>query len=94
MATAHHDSHRVKGCQTSHGLRALASTTINEQNFDVDVIEAAQSHIDKDNERNAYNRTEYLEKRRVLIIWWNNHIAEASQGSRSFTGLTAMKIAS
>lgn len=37
-----------KGRQTSHGLRALASTTLNEQGFDVDVIEAALSHVDKD----------------------------------------------
>ena len=29
-----------KGRQTSHGLRALASTTLNEQSFDVDAIEA------------------------------------------------------
>jgi len=31
----------------SHGLRALASTTLNEQGFDPDVIEAALAHIDK-----------------------------------------------
>ena len=83
-----------KGRQTSHGLRALASTTLNEQNFDVDVIEAALSHIDKDKVRSAYNRTDYLERRRVLMSWWSNHIAEASKGSGSITGLKAMKIVS
>ena len=83
-----------KGRQTSHGLRALASTTLNEQNFDVDVIEAALSHIDKDKVRSAYNRTDYLERRRVLITWWNNHIAEAGKGSSSITGLRAMKLVS
>jgi integrase len=31
----------------SHGLRALASTTLNEQGFEPDVIEAALAHIDK-----------------------------------------------
>ena len=35
----------------SHGLRALASTTLNEQGFDPDVIEAALAHIDKNEVR-------------------------------------------
>ena len=83
-----------KGRQTSHGLRALASTTLNEQSFDVDVIEAALSHIDKDKVRSAYNRTDYLERRRVLMSWWSDHIEEASKGSNSITGLKAMKIVS
>jgi len=81
-----------KGRQTSHGLRALASTTLNEQNFDADVVEAALSHVDKDKVRSAYNRTDYLERRRVLMSWWSKHIEEASQGSNSITGLKALKI--
>ena len=36
-----------KGELVAHGLRALASTTLNEQNFDADVIEAALAHVDK-----------------------------------------------
>jgi integrase len=81
-----------KGRQTSHGLRALASTTQNEQNFDADVIEAALSHVDKDKVRSAYNRTDYLERRKVLMNWWSDHITEASKGSNSITGLKGMKI--
>jgi len=82
-----------KGRQTSHGLRALASTTLNEQNFDVDVIEAALSHIDKDKVRSAYNRTDYLERRKVVMSWWSEHIEKASIGSNSISGLKAIKIA-
>lgn len=82
-----------KGRQTSHGLRALASTTLNEQGFDVDVIEAALSHIDKDKVRSAYNRTDYLERRKVVMSWWSKHIEKASNGSNSITGLKALKIA-
>jgi integrase len=82
-----------KGRQTSHGLRALASTTLNEQSFDVDVIEAALSHVDKDKVRSAYNRTDYLERRKVVMSWWSDHIEEASKGSNSITGLKALKIA-
>jgi len=82
-----------KGQQTSHGLRALASTTLNEQGFDVDVIEAALSHVDKDKVRSAYNRTDYLERRKKVMCWWSNHIEEASNGSNSITGLKTLKIA-
>ena len=64
----------------SHGLRALASTTLNEQGFDPDVIEAALAHIDKNEVRRAYNRAEYLKRRRVLMCWWSEHIEKAATG--------------
>ncbi|RWX54089.1 integrase domain-containing protein [Photobacterium chitinilyticum] len=67
------------GILVAHGLRALASTTLNEQGFDPDVIEAALAHVDKNEVRRAYNRAEYLEKRRELMTWWSNHIVAASQ---------------
>tara|TARA_R110000737_G_scaffold67694_1_gene95689 strand:+ start:174 stop:1436 length:1263 start_codon:yes stop_codon:yes gene_type:complete len=69
----------------SHGLRALASTTLNEQGFDPDVIEAALAHIDKNEVRRAYNRAEYLERRRVLMCWWSEHIAQAATGNMSLS---------
>jgi len=64
----------------SHGLRALASTTLNEQGFEPDVIEAALAHIDKNEVRRAYNRAEYLERRRKLMCWWSSHIEESATG--------------
>jgi len=64
----------------SHGLRALASTTLNEQAFEPDVIEAALAHIDKNEVRRAYNRAEYLERRRVMMAWWSEHIELAKSG--------------
>lgn len=81
-----------KDRQTGHGLRALASTTLNEQKFDKDLIESALSHVDKNVVRRTYNHAEYIEMRRVLMSWWSDHIEEASQGSSSITGLKAMKI--
>lgn len=36
-----------EGQLVSHGLRALASTTLNEEGFDPDVIEAALAHVSK-----------------------------------------------
>jgi integrase len=67
----------------AHGLRALASTTLNEQGHDPDVIEAALSHVDKNEVRRAYNRAEYLERRRVLMCWWSQHIENAATGKVS-----------
>lgn len=75
----------------SHGLRALASTTLNEQGFDPDVIEAALAHVDRNEVRRAYNRAEYLERRRKLMDWWSNHIAQASVGNLSITGLRSLQ---
>lgn len=65
----------------AHGLRSLASTTLNEQGFDGDVIEACLAHIDSNTVRKAYNRTDYLERRRKLMCWWSQHIEDASRGS-------------
>lgn len=67
----------------SHGLRSLASTTLNEQGFDPDVIEAALAHIDKNEVRAAYNRAEYIERRVVLMRWWSDHIEKAATGNMS-----------
>jgi integrase len=64
----------------SHGLRSLASTTLNEQGFDADVIEAALAHVDKNEVRRAYNRAEYLDRRRKLMYWWSEHIEQAQTG--------------
>lgn len=64
----------------AHGLRSLASTTLNDQGFDGDLIEAALSHVDKDEVRSAYNRADYLERRRKLMYWWSEHIKQAQAG--------------
>jgi integrase len=64
----------------AHGLRALASTTLNEQGHDPDVIESALAHLDKNEVRRAYNRAEYLERRRVLMCYWSQHIETAVNG--------------
>jgi len=67
----------------AHGLRSLASTTLNELGHDPDVIEAALSHVDKNTVRRAYNRTDYIARRGVMMQWWSNHIEKASQGDMS-----------
>ena len=68
----------------AHGMRALASTTLNEQGFDADVIESALAHVDKNEVRRAYNRAEYIERRKVLMDWWSEHIEQAKTGLISY----------
>ena len=74
------------GKLVAHGLRSLASTTLNEQGFDPDVVEAALSHVDHNEVRRAYNRSEYLERRRVMMTWWSEHIEQAAAGNMSLAG--------
>lgn len=76
---------------TAHGLRSLASTTLNEQGFDYDVIEAALAHTDKNQIRAAYNRTDYLDRRRTLMSWWSDYIEKSSIGSYSATNVMRLK---
>lgn len=76
----------------SHGLRALASTTLNEQSFNPDVIEAALAHVDRNEVRKAYNRAEYLEQRRKLMCWWSDHITACAEGNVSLAGKKGLKL--
>ena len=62
----------------SHGLRSIASTTLNEQAWDSELIEVALAHVDSNDVRSAYNRAEYIERRRPMMEWWSQHIVNAS----------------
>jgi integrase len=76
----------------AHGLRSLASTVLNEQGFDADVIEAALAHTGKNEVRNAYNRTNYLERRKPVMNWWSDYIDQAATGNISMAGKKGLKI--
>ena len=71
----------LKGKQTAHGMRTMASSTLNEEEFNPDVIEAALYHLDPNEQRRTYNRTDYFKQRRVMMDWWSNQIDEASTGN-------------
>ncbi|HHQ4634551.1 TPA: tyrosine-type recombinase/integrase [Aeromonas veronii] len=58
-----------KGIACPHGFRALASTTLNEEGFDPDVIERQLAHAERNKVRAAYHRAEYLDDRRKLLQW-------------------------
>lgn len=71
-----------KGKLVSHGFRSLASTTLNEQGFDPDLIESALAHLDKNATRSAYNHAQYLERRKPMMQWWSNLIEEGIKGKQ------------
>lgn len=73
----------LPGKLVAHGLRSLASTTLNEQGFDADIIEAALAHVDANEVRRAYNRAEYLERRKMMMEWWSEHVEKAATGNMS-----------
>jgi integrase len=67
------------GKLVAHGLRSIASTALNENGFNPDVIEAALSHSDKNEVRRAYNRSTYLAQRIELMVWWGLYCKSQNQ---------------
>ena len=76
----------------AHGLRSLASTTLNEQGFDADLIEAALAHVDDNEVRRAYNRADYLKRRAKMMFWWSEHIERCATGNFSLSGTQLLKV--
>ena len=62
------------GKLVAHGLRSIASTAMNEQGFNSDIIESALAHVDKNEVRRAYNRSIYLTQRVELMQWWGKYV--------------------
>lgn len=72
------------GCQgrfTPHGLRATASTLLNEQGFRPDVIERQLAHTERNRIRAAYNQAEYLEERRCMMQQWADYLDSLIAGA-------------
>jgi len=76
-----------EGRLVSHGMRSMASTILNEHGWDPELIEVALAHVDKDEVRSAYNRAEYIDRRRPMMAWWSDHIQEAATGNLSVSAI-------
>lgn len=64
---------------TGHGIRATASTILNESGlFGYDVIERQLAHQQRDKVRAAYNHADYLQERRKMMQWWADYLQKAS----------------
>jgi integrase len=55
---------------TAHGFRAIASTNLNEQGWNRDVIELSLAHVESNRVRAAYNHAERLQERREMMQAW------------------------
>jgi len=64
-----------RGRMTVHGFRTSASTLLNENGHQPDVIEAALAHTRGDI-RSIYNKAKYLPERRTMYQWWADHCDE------------------
>ena len=59
---------------TGHGFRSMASTLLNEKDFNRDWIERQLAHGEKDSVRAAYNYAEYLPERRKMMQAWADYL--------------------
>jgi integrase len=55
---------------TAHGFRTIASTNLNEQGWNCDVIELSLAHVERNRVRAAYNHAERLDERREMMQAW------------------------
>lgn len=68
---------------SDHGYRALASTILNEQGYNADVIERQLAHEDDDKIRSAYNRAEYLLERKKMMQEYADFLDSTREGTAS-----------
>lgn len=68
------------GVMTTHGVRRIASTTLNEAVdseerpiFNSDAVERQLAHV-PESIRAVYNEAEYLGQRRKMMQWWSDHL--------------------
>jgi integrase len=54
----------------AHGFRTIASTNLNEQGWNRDVIELSLAHVERNRVRAAYNHAEHLDERRKMMQAW------------------------
>ena len=64
---------------TSHGFRTVASTLLNEQGWNPDLIELQLAHKERNKVRAAYNRAQRLAERRKMMQAWADYLDELRQ---------------
>ncbi|MEJ7669810.1 MAG: integrase arm-type DNA-binding domain-containing protein [Casimicrobiaceae bacterium] len=67
---------------TGHGVRAVASTILNETGFAPDVVERQLAHVERNRTRASYNRWSYLPERRAMMQQWGDMLAALGQGAQ------------
>ena len=63
-----------------HGIRAMASTLLNDSGYRSDLIETQLSHAEKNAVRAAYNRAQYLDERRKMMQFYSDLLDKIKNG--------------
>jgi integrase len=70
-----------QGRMTGHGFRGLASTILNEHEFDEAHIELQLAHMKRNKVAAAYNHATYLKQRTKMMQWWADYLdAQLAKG--------------
>ncbi len=67
---------------TAHGFRSMASTLLNEQEWNADAIERQLAHAPRDGIRATYNHADYLSVRRKMMQAWADYLDDLRIGAR------------
>ncbi len=59
---------------TAHGFRAMAATILSEQGWPSEAIERQLAHVDRNQVRAAYQRSELLPERRKMVQAWADYL--------------------
>lgn len=71
----------------AHGFRALARTTIREQlGYDSEIIEKQLAHKTRNPLGEAYDRTQFLDKRKKMMQEWADYLDAAAVGAKIIKG--------
>ena len=62
------------GIQTAHGIRSIGATWLAEQGYREDVAEMCLAHSSDSQVRKAYQRSDFLEKRRPVMQDWCDYV--------------------
>ncbi len=72
-----------QGRMTGHGFRGLASTILNENDFDDEHVDLQLAHMKRNKVSAAYNHAKYLKQRTVMMQWWADYLdAQLTKGRK------------
>jgi integrase len=63
-----------RDAMTAHGFRAMAATALSEQGWSSEAIERQLAHVDKNQVRAAYQRSDLLPERQKMMQAWADYL--------------------
>jgi integrase len=73
-----------RGRMTGHGFRGLASTILNENDFNDEHVDLQLAHMKRNKVSTAYNHAKYLKQRTAMMQWWADYLdAQLAKGRRA-----------